>query len=191
MSPVTPSAPPPQYAVFSQGKRIASGTEAELSPTLAQVGAPGQVLVFDLETGEQSEFPYQLTGTSSATTATPARPGRPKLGVIAREVTLMPQDWEWLNAQPGGASVALRKLVLKARRSEAGRDKERQAQVVCYRFMSAMAGNLPGFEEAARALFSGNAAKFTEHSESWPEDVQSLARHYASIAFGAAAGDSV
>jgi hypothetical protein len=184
MSPVTPSAPPPQYAVFSQGQRIASGTEAELSSTLARFGVPGQVLVFDLDTGEQIEFPYQLA-SAAASPASPARPGRPKLGVTAREVTLMPQDWEWLNAQPGGASVALRKLVLKARRSEAGRDKVRQAQVVCYRFISAMAGNATGFEEATRALFSGSREKFAEHSETWPKDVQALARHYASIAFDA------
>jgi hypothetical protein len=79
--------------------------------------------------------------------------GRPKLGVVAREVTLLPRHWEWLATQPGGASVALRKLVEEARRTHAESDKRRKAQESAYHFMSAIAGNMSGFEEATRALF--------------------------------------
>lgn len=109
-------------------------------------------------------------------------PGRPKLGVVAREITLMPRHWEWLNSQPGGASVALRKLVDEARHANAGKDSVRQSQEKAYRFMSAMAGNLPGFEEASRALFSGDEQKFLEHTSSWPLDISKYSLKLASQA---------
>ena len=99
-------------------------------------------------------------------------PGRPKLGVVPREVTLLPRHWEWLNSQPGGASVALRKLVEEARRMNSDRDQLRSSQGGVYRFMSAMAGDLPGFEEASRALFAGNPEKFNEIVTTWPVDIR-------------------
>lgn len=104
--------------------------------------------------------------------------GRPKLGVVAREVTLLPRHWEWLAAQPGGASVALRKLVEEARRSQSGR--ARQAQERAYHFMNAMAGDLPGFEEATRALFAGDREGFAERIAGWPTDVREHAAWLAS-----------
>jgi hypothetical protein len=105
--------------------------------------------------------------------------GRPKLGVVAREVTLLPRHWEWLAAQPGGASQALRRLVDQARRADGGRSRLRTAQEAAYRFMSAMAGDLPGFEEASRALFAADRDRFAEHSAAWPDDVQAYARELA------------
>lgn len=116
----------------------------------------------------------------------PRGPGRPRLGVVAREVTLLPRHWQWLNGQPGGASVALRRLVDEARRANVGRDRVRRAQEVSYRFMSALAGDLPGFEEAIRALFAGHAARFDEHTRTWPRDVRSYARQLAAPALGEA-----
>jgi hypothetical protein len=106
-------------------------------------------------------------------------PGRPKLGVVAREVTLLPRHWEWLAIQPGGASVALRKLVEQARRTNQDKDRLRLAREAAYRFMSAMAGNEPGFEEAARALFAGNGEAFAENVERWPADVRKQAMRLA------------
>lgn len=97
--------------------------------------------------------------------------GRPKLGVVAREVTLLPRHWEWLNQQPGGASVALRKLVEEAKRANLYKDERRAAQDSTYKFMSAMAGNLVGFEEATRALFASSASRFYQHIEDWPPDI--------------------
>jgi hypothetical protein len=99
-------------------------------------------------------------------------PGRPRLGVVAREVTLLPRHWEWLNSQPGGASVALRKLVEEARKVNSERDRLRQAKEATYRFMSAMAGDLPGFEEASRALFADAPEKFRGRMELWPTDIR-------------------
>ena len=116
------------------------------------------------------------------TEAPPRGPGRPKLGVVAREVTLLPRHWDWLNAQPGGASVALRKLVEEARRANEGKDRVRQSQEAAYRFMSVMAGNRPGFEEATRALFAGRAGRFDQLIEPWPEDVRHYARKLAAPA---------
>lgn len=98
--------------------------------------------------------------------------GRPRLGVVAREVTLLPRHWEWLAAQPGGASVALRRLVEQARRDPAGTDRRRLAQEAAYRFMQAIAGDAPGFEEATRALFAGDLARFEEQVAAWPQDVR-------------------
>jgi uncharacterized protein len=98
-------------------------------------------------------------------------------------VTLFPRHWEWLGSQPGGASVALRKLVEEARRVNAKRDAIRKAQESAYVFLSAMAGNLPGYEEAARALFAGDPARFAEHTEAWPIDISAHARKIAVHAF--------
>jgi hypothetical protein len=117
-----------------------------------------------------------------ATSSDRRGPGRPKLGVVAREVTLLPRHWEWLKAQPGGASVALRKLVDEARRRNVGRDRVRRAQEAAYRFTSAMAGNRENFEEAARALFAGDAKRFAEMTKPWPRDIRNYAAKLAAEA---------
>lgn len=118
--------------------------------------------------------------------AVPARgPGRPRLGVVAREVTLLPRHWDWLAAQPGGASVALRKLVEVARRDSETRDRVRHASAVAYRFMSTIAGHEAGFEEASRALFAGDQAGFDVLIAGWPVDVQHHLKRLAADAFRA------
>jgi hypothetical protein len=106
-------------------------------------------------------------------------PGRPKLGVVGREVTLLPRHWEWLATQPGGASVTLRRLVEEARRAGGDEERKRQARDAAYRFMFAVAGNEPGFEEASRALFAGDQSRFEEETERWPADVREHARTLA------------
>jgi hypothetical protein len=115
-------------------------------------------------------------------------PGRPKLGVIAREVTLLPRHWDWLSSQPGGASVTLRKLVELARRANQGRDRKRRAQESAYRFLSAMAGNEPGFEEALRCLFADKREEFDQIVEPWPIDVREHAKKLAAVAFESSEG---
>ncbi|WP_336597553.1 DUF2239 family protein [Paraburkholderia bengalensis] len=109
--------------------------------------------------------------------------GRPKLGVVAREVTLLPRHWNWLNEQPGGASVALRKLVDAARIASEGKDRMRRAQESAYRFMTAMAGDLAGYEEATRALYANDAARFDAMTAAWPADVRDHTRKLAAPAF--------
>ncbi|WP_313622915.1 DUF2239 family protein [Achromobacter sp.] len=111
--------------------------------------------------------------------AAPRGRGRPKLGVVAREVTLLPRHWDWLAAQPGGASVALRKLVEQARRDNEAHDARRQRQEAAYRFMSSMAGNLPGFEDATRALYADDRDAYARHVAQWPQGVRGYAMNLA------------
>ena len=143
-----------------------------------------QVLIFEDATGDRVEVDWR-TASVKLIPADDRKPGRPKLGVVAREVTLLPRHWEWLATQPGGASVALRKLVEHARRANEGRDRLRRAQEAAYRFISTMAGNAPGFEEASRALFAGDARRFESQSKSWPADVRDYARQLARAVFDA------
>lgn len=146
--------------------------------------ATGRVIDIDIR-GEQPEFLVHLSRSATrlgapgvsgaAATPAPAQPrgrGRPKLGVIGREVTLLPRHWEWLNAQPGGASIALRRLVDEARRASAPAQNARLAQERAYRVMSALAGDRPGYEEALRALFAGDRARLEAQIADWPVDVR-------------------
>ncbi len=109
--------------------------------------------------------------------------GRPKLGVVPREVTLLPQHWDWLNQQTGGASVALRKLVEDARRRSESQQQARFAMDSAYRFMAGLAGNQPNYEEATRALFAGDGERFVQHIQAWPADVRHHVTRLAQAAF--------
>ena len=180
---------------FAGLRRIASGTLAEVAVAARrafQLDGSTPVLVFDDVTSEQidlnlsaggPDLPESMTRIAEPSAEGPRGPGRPRLGVVAREVTLLPRHWEWLGSQPGGASVALRKLVEAARKANEGKDRQRRAQEAAYRFMSALAGNLPGFEEAIRALFAADRVRFDEHVEAWPPDVRDHARKLAAAAF--------
>lgn len=167
---------------------------------LAFDDATGAVVDFDLR-GSKSDIAARIAGQAdraSASTETedaasskpvddgdvsnaPRGRGRPRLGVVAREVTLLPRHWDWLAVQRGGASVALRRLVEDARRAGGG-DNPRKAQETAYRFMSALAGDLPDFEEATRALFAGRTDAFEERMSNWPADVRSYALKLANPA---------
>jgi uncharacterized protein len=179
---------------FHGMQRLAGGAlpEVALQAKIA-IDRGEQVLIFDDTTSEPIEVDFRgtaedvrkrLTRAAEPPDAAPRGPGRPKLGVVAREVTLLPRHWEWLSGQPGGASVALRKLVEEARRANAGKDCVRQSQEAAYRFMSAMAGNLQDFEEATRAFFAGDGARFDELIEPWPRDVRDHAQKLAAVALG-------
>lgn len=168
----------------------------------------GAVLVFDDATGRVIDFemrgderamlahvdvmlrmsqaaPIQTSGEANGESidAAPRPRGRPKLGVVAREITLLPRHWEWLAAQPGGASVALRKLVDAARRAPSDADRAKAARDVAYRFMNAMAGDLSHFEEVIRALYRGDEARVRELMAEWPHDI---ATYSTQLAFPAA-----
>lgn len=156
-------------------------------PVLTFDDATGRVIDIDIR-GEEPEFLAHLSRSATRlgapglagnadtpTTPAPAQPrgrGRPKLGVIGREVTLLPRHWEWLNAQPGGASVALRRLVDEARRRSDPAQEARLAQERAYRVMSALAGDRPGYEEALRALFAGDRTRLEAQIAGWPADVR-------------------
>jgi hypothetical protein len=183
-----------QLTAFAGFRRIASGPRAKvMAQVRKQCAHAGQALpfVFDDSTGERLDIDLR-EGASPAPAVTAQDPaargvGRPRLGVVAREVTLLPRHWEWLGRQPGGASVALRRLIDEARHVHADRDAQRAAREATYRFMSVIAGDLPGFEEAARALFAGDRARFDAHVATWPEDVQAHLHKLAAAAWSAAA----
>jgi hypothetical protein len=161
--------------VFHQHRKVAAGPQQEVTLFLRDKPQGGDFLVFDDATGQQLDLDLRGTSTRKSEPPEPRRRGRPRLGVIAREVTLLPSHWDWLNAQPGGASVALRKLVDPARRTSGDRDRVRAAQESTYRFISAIAGNLPGFEETTRALFAYDRRRFGDLIAGWPGDVRDYA----------------
>ncbi len=201
------SSKPASFTAFAGMRRVAGGTLEEVARAAKDAFEQDRavsVLVFDDATSEQVDLDLSVgaeqaverfarvaraqTGVASddePTGGAPRGPGRPRLGVVAREVTLLPRHWEWLGGQPGGASVALRKLVEQARKANEGRDRQRLAQEAAYRFMSALAGNLVGFEEAIRALFAADRTGFDELVAAWPSDVGDYARKLAADAFAA------
>src|SRR5690554_8017594 len=149
-----------------------------------------QLLIFDDSTGRQVDF--NLSGTVQEVLDREAGlpeargPGRPRLGVVAREVTLLPRHWDWLADQPGGASATLRRLVEEASRNEPPKARARRAAAVTGRAMTALAGDRPGFEEAYRALDRGDRARFAGLIAAWPADVQEHLLGVSEDAFAAA-----
>ena len=151
------------------------GSVAEFQARLALLPAS------DASTPNQETNPTEEELPNAATKG----PGRPKLGVVAREVTLLPRHWEWLATQTGGASVALRKLVEVARRTSEVKDRVQRASAVGYKFMSTLAGHEAGFEEASRALFAGDQAGYEAITATWPADVQTHLKKLLADAFWA------
>ncbi|ATC31464.1 DUF2239 domain-containing protein [Caulobacter vibrioides] len=180
------------FVVFHGQHRVGMGSQLEAAlAAQALSGEPG-VLIFDPE-GRSVDFdlsggPEAIRARLQPEEAAPRGRGRPKLGVVPREVTLLPRHWDWLAAQPGGASVALRKLVEAARRAAEGPDRIRSSRDAAYRFAAAMAGDLAGFEEAMRCLFAGDDTGFEARIEAWPSDIAAQLRTYAAEAFGADEG---
>ena len=171
----------PLCTAFVRHQRVAAGAYSQVAEALAGLDLPaGSFLVFDDATGTQVDYPWPAgyapvqAAPAEVDEEQPAVPavGRPKLGVVSREVTLLPRHWEWLNHQPGGASAALRRLIDDARNAHAEQDAQRAATEATYRFMQEMAGDQPGFEEACRALFAKKEAAFQLQTQTWPDDVQ-------------------
>ncbi len=182
------------YAAFAGDACVAAGSLATvlLAAKRRHDRDAGQlVLLFEDDTGRQVDF--DLRGTpeevvARATTPVPAGPGRPRLGVVAREVTLLPRHWEWLESQPSGISAALRRLVDEARKRDPEGERARMAIDATSRVMTALAGNRPGFEEASRALFARDGARFDALVRRWPKDVRAQLRRLAGPALPAAPG---
>ncbi len=188
--PPDPDPVPNSLTAFAGFRCIGSGTPAELLERLRDLPAEPAALVFDDASGERVDLdPRRSIAAPTPPPAAPARGvGRPRLGVVAREVTLLPRHWDWLSRQPGGASVALRKLIDEARRVHADRDVARASREATYRFMSAIAGDLPGFEEAARALFAIDRSRFDPLIAGWPEDVAAHLRKLSEQGWGESVG---
>jgi hypothetical protein len=187
---------PDTLVAFLGHRCLATGAPADVLAQLKQqhdADPTAMPLVFERLSGRQVDF--DLRGrldevlARAAAPQTPAAPrgrGRPKLGVASREVTLLPRHWEWLEAQPSGASAALRRLVEAALRSEPGEAEARRAREAASRLLGALAGDLPGFEEAMRALYADQTDAFEQQVAHWPADVRSLAVEMAREAAWAA-----
>jgi len=161
------------YSVFSGFDHIASGS---LPETYAACRHVPDALIFDSQTGRVVDIDPRIPPSDEG-----PRPGRPRLGVTAREITLLPRHWDWLATQPGGASVALRKLVEEASRNPKAQQRSRRD--AAYRFATAIVGNAPGYEEAMRALYAGQAEEFAAHIEAWPADVRRALEEMTQAAF--------
>ena len=189
-----------RFTAFVGHRRLASGPLAEVAIAIKKATKPTgtePVLIFDDTSGRSIDVDLRgteqeilarlppsaldpVTVAAESPASEPRGRGRPRLGVVAREVTLLPRHWDWLAGQPGGASVALRKLVEEARRTGGDRDRHRAARDAAYHFMSAMAGDFKGFEEASRALFADDRRRFGELIAAWPDDIRD---HIIGLAF--------
>ena len=177
-----------QYVAFLGPRQLARGScvaVARAAKRALERGSTDTLLIFgardsrplDLDLhGSLDEVVARLSVEPPAPAAVVVRgPGRPKLGVVAREVTLLPRHWDWLQEQSGGASAALRRLVDEARKAPSPRQQRRAAQDAAYHFMQAIAGDLPGYEEATRALFADDRASLENRITAWPDDIRTYA----------------
>lgn len=172
---------PRTYTAFAGTHRLASGPVRDMlreAKAYLDAGGCESLLIFDDQSGAQVEFDFsgspdevitRLDDDPAFAPPPPARPGRPKLGVVSREVSLLPRHWEWLDRQPSGCSAALRRLVEAASKTNQSAQRARDA---AGKFMWAMAGNLPNFEEASRALYAGDQGRLIELVAEWPSDIR-------------------
>lgn len=173
------------YAAFAGEELVAAG---DLAKVITQVkkrldrGTHAEtILIFEDQTGRQTELDFRgtLAEVLARELPTPASvgPGRPKLGVISREVSLLPKHWAWLEQQPNGISAALRRLVEEASKRDPSKQRARMQRDAASRFMTAMAGDRPGYEEASRALFAQDAKTFERLIRAWPKDIRKHLEH--------------
>lgn len=181
----------PRYVAFAHHARLAAGSLPEVAREVRRrldQDETSSILVFDAETGRPTDLDLRgtpdevaaraearLQAAAAAAGTGSGRPGRPRLGVVAREVTLLPRHWDWLGVQPGGASVTLRKLVEAARKQGHESERIRRAQDAAHAFMYGIGGDLPGFEEAARALYAWDLPRVEILLADWPPDVRDQA----------------
>jgi hypothetical protein len=190
---------------FAGDHLLVEGDPARVALALLDRSGPDPVVVFDLDAGRPVDLDLSGgveavaaryarapeaeadagTETPSEEASAPRRRGRPRLGVVGREVTLLPRHWAWLEQQRGGVSAALRRLVEEARREGAAADRVRAAQDATLHFITTLAGDLPGFEEASRALYAEDGARFRAEAARWPEDVRRIALRIAEPALRA------
>lgn len=162
------------YTAFEDHDVIARGDMAGMIAAQRAAAPRGvNLLIYDDATG-------QVRDVDLRDVPPPAR-GRPKLGVKAREVTLLPRHWAWLGDQKGGTSAALRRLVDQAIKNADGARSDAQRQKTAYAFLSSIAGDLPGFEDTTRALFASDWDSFAARMADWPADVRAYALQLADL----------
>jgi hypothetical protein len=182
-------------SAFDHHRLIAHGALADVvraAKRALDADARSPLLIFDDHGSRQIEVDFRgsvdevlarLPSRTPALEPVARGPGRPKLGVVPREVTLLPRHWDWLAAQPGGASAVLRRLVEQALRGNGAKARARLASEAVDRFMLAMTGDFAGHEEASRAFYRGEREHFTTLTENWPIDVRDHLRYLAAAAW--------
>jgi hypothetical protein len=183
------------YVAFAGSRQVAAGALDAILPTLKQrfdADRSELVLVFEDASGRQVDFDLRGSLDEVLARALPAPqkgPGRPRLGVASREVSLLPRHWEWLDEQPSGASAALRRLVEHAIKTQPGKERARRMRAALSRFLLAMAGDRPNYEEACRALFAGEDQRLDALIGKWPKDIREhVLRHARAATLAEAAG---
>jgi len=172
------------FSAFAGDRRVVAGDLRTVLIALKErfdVDPGERILVFEDHSGRQVDFDLRGSLEHVLARALPepprAGPGRPKLGVVSREVSLLPRHWEWLELQPNGASAAIRRLVEEAKKRDPEGDRLRLAIEAANRFMTAMAGDLPHYEEASRALFAKDHDRFDHLIREWPHDIRAHLSH--------------
>lgn len=193
------------YLAFAGTNLVARGLLAEVvrqSKALFDQGEAQQIALYDDATGHPVDIDFTgsvddvlaklaahpVVGDGHHQPGEKKKPGRPKLGVVSREISLLPRHWHWLSTQRGGASAALRRLVDTARKNGAEGDQVRSAIDAAHRFMWDIAGDLPDFEEASRSLFARDFDTFANFIASWPSGIQEQLNRFVRRANGK--GDS-
>lgn len=182
-----------KYIAFDGNNQIAQGEIFSLAPKAKKYldkNPKASILIFDAEDSALIEVDFRgtvdnVTERLEAYREDEAKvgPGRPKLGVVSKEVGLLPRHWEWLALQPGGASATLRNLVEAAQKKNLRRDQIRRSQDATYKFMHALAGDLPLYEEVLRALYAKNENLFKTLIAPWPNDLRKHVIHLATPTF--------
>lgn len=163
-----------RYTLFHGARLVCQGSLAEVTAAARALDGAATVLAFSDATGQVTDL--DLRPDALPPTEPPRGRGRPRLGVAPREVTLLPRHWDWLASRPGGASATLRRLIESAMTAPPGPEAARDA---AYRFLQALAGDMPGYEAALRALFRGDGAGFAQALSGMPPDVRAHAIHLA------------
>ena len=176
------NSPQETFTVFIDSNIAAAGTKGDIRNQLQEIAQADLAflpLIFEDATGRQVDFnPNDEEPPTQKQTV-----GRPKLGVTAREVTLLPRHWSWLDSQSGGASARLRFLVETAMKDISPKDRIKQAQENCTRFLTAVADNLTDYEDATRALYRRDEAMFWRVTATWPVDIRKYAAMLAEDSF--------
>ncbi len=158
------------YTAFLRDQQIAGGDLADVLRAIGDAKTRSALVFADdsgdlvkLNTAEDVAEALLSDALVQTGSGSPPKP-------VSIELRLLPRHLDWLQAQPGGPSAAVRRLVDAARRNDSGRARRRRE--AAYRFTSMMAGDFPGFEAATRALFAGCRAGFETATADWPAAIR-------------------
>lgn len=171
----------PRYVAFAGARLLVEGSALAVLPVLKhrfEKDPLDSVLVFEAASGRQIDFDLSVpldALLAQASGDTPRGPGRPRLGVTSREISLLPRHWEWLERQPNGISAAIRRLVEQAMKQNPGRERARRIRASLSHMLTALAGDRPHYEEATRALFADDVPRFERLVARWPRDLREYA----------------